>query len=272
MTRSVLFVDDEQRILDGLRRSLRDLRHDWDLRFALGGEAALDALDAGLTVVVSDMRMPDVDGVEVLRAARERAPRAARVILSGNSDRSASRRAAQVAHRFLAKPCESGVLQALLPALAACTEAAPGLAALGPLPLSQQRVDRLRLLLDRAPAQEDVVALVEQDPALTLTVLHVACCSFFAAARECVDVAAAVEHVGPAVLRELLDEPGLLVAVETGPQAVPHPDPTAGALAGLAPVLPQGALRLLLLLRGLPGALADRASAAAAAARTPVRA
>ena len=255
---AALFVDDEQRVLDGLRRGLRGLRHAWDLRFALGGEEAVAALDDDLTVVVSDMRMPGLDGVDVLLAARERAPRAARVILSGNSDRVAARRAALVAHRFLAKPCDSPRLQALLPSLAECVGAGQGVAATIAPVTSCDTITRLRDLLDRGAPPGDVAALVHQDPALALTLLHVAASAFFAPPAVCDDVAAAVEHVGPAVVRELLDEPGLLAR-----DAPPLPlggtgTPTVRALAGLAPLVPAGALGPLLTLWGLePGLVAE---------------
>lgn len=57
--RQVLFVDDEPRILDGLRRMLRPLREEWEMAFAPGGESALAMLEAhSFDVIVSDMRMP----------------------------------------------------------------------------------------------------------------------------------------------------------------------------------------------------------------------
>lgn len=55
----ILFVDDEQHVLDGLKNILRRERKKWDMVFALGGKAALSELERGpFDVVVSDMRMP----------------------------------------------------------------------------------------------------------------------------------------------------------------------------------------------------------------------
>ena len=66
--RRVLFVDDEPRILEGLRRMLRSQRHDWEMAFAPGGEAALAMLETlPFDVIVSDMRMPGIDGAACRR-------------------------------------------------------------------------------------------------------------------------------------------------------------------------------------------------------------
>jgi len=83
----VLFVDDEQGILDGLRRMLRPLRHEWEMTFATGGEQGLAALAAHpFDVVVSDMRMPVMNGLEFLVHVRERYPAVVRIILSGYAE------------------------------------------------------------------------------------------------------------------------------------------------------------------------------------------
>ncbi len=72
----VLFVDDEQAILDGLRNSLRKERKRWDMSFALGGQQALEAMkQTPADVVITDMRMPGMDGAELLRQIQRDFPR-----------------------------------------------------------------------------------------------------------------------------------------------------------------------------------------------------
>jgi YesN/AraC family two-component response regulator len=84
----ILFVDDEPRILGGMRRMLRTYRDRWDMSFAEGGEAALVALrDRPCDVIISDYRMPGMNGAQLLEHVRSEFPATARVILSGQTTR-----------------------------------------------------------------------------------------------------------------------------------------------------------------------------------------
>jgi CheY-like chemotaxis protein len=103
----VLFIDDEPRILDGLRRSLRGKRAEWEMAFAPDGAAALELLaQAPYDVVVSDMRMPEMNGAELLTRVSERHPEVARVVLSGHIEPEAVIQVAVAGHRFLTKPSD----------------------------------------------------------------------------------------------------------------------------------------------------------------------
>jgi YesN/AraC family two-component response regulator len=70
-----LFVDDEPRILDGLRRMLRGMRGEWDMHFAARGAAALDLLgQRPFEVLITDMRMPGMTGGELLVKVKQLHP------------------------------------------------------------------------------------------------------------------------------------------------------------------------------------------------------
>ncbi len=116
----VLCVDDEPAVLDGLARSLRG---QFDLTTATGGAAGLEILrDQGpFAVVLADLRMPGMDGVAFLQRARELAPRAVPVLLTGETDLHTAMGAVNEAHifGFLSKPCRrSALLQTLQAAVA----------------------------------------------------------------------------------------------------------------------------------------------------------
>ena len=112
MNRRVLFVDDEPNVLHAFERQLRRQRLTVDT--AVGGEAglALLATQGPYAVVVSDMRMPGMDGVEVLTRAKDVAPDAVRIMLTGVADQQTAIDAINEGSifRFLTKPCPANAL------------------------------------------------------------------------------------------------------------------------------------------------------------------
>src|SRR5262245_875610 len=99
MTR-VLFVDDDTNILKGLERQLRPMRGEWEMSFAAGPREAIALFDkTPFDVVVSDMRMPEMTGTELLERIRDSHPAVARIVLSGHSKLESAVRSAGIAHQ-----------------------------------------------------------------------------------------------------------------------------------------------------------------------------
>jgi serine/threonine-protein kinase len=101
----ILFVDDEQRVLTAMRAMFR---RDYEVHVANSGAEALEILrEHAIDVVVSDQRMPEMTGVEVLKEARQIAPSAMRILLTGYADLAAIEDAINDSEvfRYLMKPC-----------------------------------------------------------------------------------------------------------------------------------------------------------------------
>lgn len=112
MKKRVLFVDDEVNILQGLRRMLRNMGDRWEMFFAGGGEEALDIISRkGIDIVVSDMRMPGMDGAQLMDKVMNLYPNIIRIILSGYSDQELILKSVKYTHQFLVKPCDPEVLK-----------------------------------------------------------------------------------------------------------------------------------------------------------------
>ena len=112
MNKKILFVDDEEKILHGLQRSLYSLKDQYDLFFELSGRDGLDLLSKEkIDVVVTDMRMPEMNGLQFLEKVREKHPEVVRIILSGFSDRDMILKSIELAHQYLSKPCDIEVLK-----------------------------------------------------------------------------------------------------------------------------------------------------------------
>src|SRR5580704_10000807 len=113
----VLCVDDEPRVVEGL---VLHLRKDYEVHTALSGAEALKVLKelGGAAVVVSDMRMPGMDGATLLHHVMSVFPDATRILLTGEAGRDAAIDAVNKAHifRFLIKPCPPEQLKAAVEA------------------------------------------------------------------------------------------------------------------------------------------------------------
>lgn len=105
----ILFVDDDPYVLAALSIALRPEESPWELVFALGGEAGLAHLQADTyDVLVSELRMANVDGVTLFTYAREHSPSTVRVALSAWVYPGVE------AHIAIIKPCRlSELLEAL---------------------------------------------------------------------------------------------------------------------------------------------------------------
>lgn len=126
MTR-IIFVDDEPNVLMGLKDALRKQRRIWDMTFVEGGQQALDYLSQNsVDIIVSDMRMPQMDGAVLLETVRDLYPHMTRLVLSGHSERDQLLRASAVAHQYLSKPCNGQILRDSLASLVSARERSPG--------------------------------------------------------------------------------------------------------------------------------------------------
>ncbi len=117
MTERILCVDDEPNILQAYQRQLRKR---FSIEIALGGEEALDAVknNGPFAVIVSDMRMPVINGVDLLKRVKTIAPETVRMMLTGNSDQQTALEAVNDGHvfRFMTKPCPPDVFAKALEA------------------------------------------------------------------------------------------------------------------------------------------------------------
>jgi Predicted signal transduction protein len=111
----ILFVDDELNILQGLKRMLRPMRQEWEMEFVSNGQEALDMMSKSrFDVLVSDMRMPKMDGCELLHNVTKRHPECIRIILSGHSDHELILGSVKHAHQYLMKPCDAEVVKLVI--------------------------------------------------------------------------------------------------------------------------------------------------------------
>jgi len=214
MTRKrILFVDDEAAILASLSNLLRKDRHRWDLVFAAGGpEAARHIERERFDVIITDMRMPDLDGAELLALVKARWPSTARIMLSGHAESDAVMRALPLVHQFISKPCDVKTLRGVIERCCADTGVGPDrsiAATIGNLPRlpslpSAYEEMRVALANPRCTTPQ-LVAIIERDPALAAKTLHVANTSYFGTGQAVCSIPAAFATVGVEMMRQLVE-------------------------------------------------------------------
>ena len=210
--RRILFVDDETPVLEGLQLRLRPLRTKWEMTFVDSGVKALAELEkAAYDVIVSDMRMPAMDGAELLRIVSERRPQIVRIVLSGFSDLRQTIRLVPIAHQYLSKPCEPERLENTVERCLALQELLqePRLRALvgriRRLPALPSTFAKLQQTMAKESAgARDVAAIVAQDSVIAAKVLQMVNSAFFRLSRRITNIEQAVNYLGFTSVRNLV--------------------------------------------------------------------
>lgn len=209
--KNILFVDDEPNILSGLKRMLRSLREEFEMFFAESGTKALQLMDEhNFDIVVSDMRMPGMDGATLLQKVLIQHPHAIRIMLTGQADEESILRTVNVVHQFLAKPCDPDTLKSVIKRASALHDAmdngnlknlVSGIDQLPSLPEVYTRLEKK--LKDPETNVSDVAAIIEEDVAMSAKVLQLVNSSFFGLFQKAESPARAVSLLGLDTIKAL---------------------------------------------------------------------
>jgi CheY-like chemotaxis protein len=198
----VLFVDDDTALLDGLRARLHALRSQWEMVFVENGPRAVAELEQRpVDVIVADVRMPTMDGVELLEIVRDRWPHTIRIVLSGCAEEGQSGRLLSVVHQYISKPCKVDQLES---AIGRCMQLRdvlnqPPLQALvgrtAHLPAMPRTCTSLRTAMaDPDVSAREVARIIHEDSAVAAKVLQLVNSAFFRLARRITSIEQAVSY------------------------------------------------------------------------------
>jgi putative nucleotidyltransferase with HDIG domain len=209
---AILFVDDEPLVLEGLKRMLRVERGHWDMQFVRSGAEALRWMEnKAFDAVVSDLRMPGMDGAELLSQVMERHPHMVRIVLSGEMDRDLTFKTVHCAHQYLAKPCDADTLKSTLARALALRRLVndrrlktllPRLSALPSLPKLYTEI----MAEIQAPNSsfKRVGELIARDVSMTAKILQIINSAFFGLARRIANSQEAVSLLGYDTVKALV--------------------------------------------------------------------
>jgi HD-like signal output (HDOD) protein len=212
MRKRLLFVDDEAMILDGLRRALHGMRGEWDMQFVDSAAAALHALEQEpCDAIVTDMRMPVMDGAQLLEMVKQHHPGTIRMVLSGQSSKAAVLRSISPAHQFLSKPCnpqelvlrlgEAFAMRDLLAnqslkTIVSCLRSIPSLPT-----IYEELTAALRL---EDPSLVQIERIISKDVAMAAKILQLANSAFIGSCGRVSSLLQAVSLIGTETVRTLV--------------------------------------------------------------------
>lgn len=207
----VLFVDDEPRILTGFRRSFHHKKDQWEIFFASSGEEALQLLEKEkCKVIVTDMRMPQIDGATLLQTVQNLYPDMIRVILSGQTELEMLMRNISVAHQFLIKPCSPEYLEEIIDR--SCTlqdnlhseELKKLIGKLDKLPSLPKTYQALYIALsDPNVTFEEIASIFEKDIAISAKLIQFANSAYFCLPYKTNNIIQAISLIGMDMIRNL---------------------------------------------------------------------
>jgi HD-like signal output (HDOD) protein/CheY-like chemotaxis protein len=211
-TKRILFVDDEPNVLLGLQRLLRAYRQEWEMVFVNSGDEALELLTREkFNVIVSDLRMPRMGGIQLLEVVQKKYPEMIRFILSGNTNTDLILQSVNAAHQFLAKPCDADFLQQAIARAFSLRElfkssvissiVKDGAA----LPTLPDLYYKLSAVLAAPDSSAEMIAdIISRDVSMSAKILQLVNSAFFGLSRRVDSISHAVSLLGAETINSLL--------------------------------------------------------------------
>lgn len=207
----ILFVDDEPKVLEGLRRMLYPYRNEWQMVFVSSAAEALRQLShSPFDVLVTDVRMPQMSGIELLSQVVERHPQVVRMVLSGMAEKEVTLPSVMLAHQYLDKPCDAATLRAAVervfqlqvildnPALKSLISK---LHSLPSIPTVYTKL--MQALESEDVSPKEIGRIVSQDLAMTAKILQLVNSAFFGPRRPISNPTEAVIYLGADTVKAL---------------------------------------------------------------------
>lgn len=210
--KKVLFVDDEAVLLELYPLAFESEGDRWEINVAPSGREALAMMEQGaMDVLVSDMRMPGMDGAQLLQEVMRRHPRTSRLILSGYSDCQQVAECLGATHQFLSKPCNLDNLRGTIDRVCAVDSLLMDeklktlVAQLHTLPSLPSLYFRITEAVSSPDSSlDDVGKIIAGDPSMTAKILQLVNSAFFGIARHVANPTEAVQYLGVERVRGLV--------------------------------------------------------------------
>jgi len=212
MKPSIIFVDDDPNVLNGLKRLLYPLRANWDMTFCTGGEQALKTMEKKpYDVIVTDLLMSGMSGDKLLEEVYKRHPKTIRIVLSGYANTELTLKTARIVHHSIAKPARSEELKSVIERMLELRGVVSNqkiqeiITQSDNLPiLPRVRREILAELNAEEPALDKLADLISQDMGLSVTMIKLVNSAFFGLPIRVTSPAHAVHLLGLDIISGLV--------------------------------------------------------------------
>lgn len=210
---SVLFVDDDINVINGIKRILYKYRDRWKMYFVSSGEKAIEILSLkNIDVLVCDIMMPGVSGYEVLQYTYEKHPHVIRFILSGYHDEELILRSTKYAHQYLQKPISPEVIIKKINSavftrgyLNNNPELIKYISSIREIPGIPELYIKINTMLsDENTSTIKIAETIAEEPSLVAKILHIANSGFFGISQRVTNLETAISYLGINLLKALI--------------------------------------------------------------------
>jgi HD-like signal output (HDOD) protein len=208
----ILFVEDNELLLELYGNLLLDERKNWDTSLAPDAESALKLLEKSpFDVVVSDMQMPGMNGIELLTEVRKLYPQSSRIIISGFSDQAAAADSLNCTHLFIPKPFDVKILRSTLARISSLDaylkdDKLRGLAGkMRTMPsFPKLYLEIIQEIESPTSSIQGIANIVAKDPGITAKILQVVNSAALGLSEPVSDPVEAVQQLGMSTVRSLV--------------------------------------------------------------------
>ncbi len=212
MTRTILFVDDDDNIINGIKRMLRKERERWQSYYVNSGEKALKLMDnTAIDLIVTDMMMPGMTGEQLLQKVADKFPSTVRMVLSGYADDDALKTAVNVSHQYLTKPCTPELLKEAIAQVFTIQDCISNpvlrdnIGDINQLPSLPRIYQELQQEINTQNSDaHSIAAIISRDMALSAKLLQIVNSPFFGMQRKISNLDEAINIIGTKKLSHLV--------------------------------------------------------------------
>ncbi|MCD6117227.1 HDOD domain-containing protein [bacterium] len=210
--KNILLVDDEPNVLSGLKRMLYPMHSIWNVQTAESGKLALEKMiSIPFDVLITDMRMPEMNGLELLTQVKERYPDIIRIVLSGHSDREIILKSVNIVHQYLSKPCSADTIKTTIERVLAIKNLLQSskirtvVSSLQQLPSLPELYTNIMAEIQKDEPSINVVAeIISEDISMSAKVLQLVNSAFFSLPRHISSIQNAVNLLGLETISSLV--------------------------------------------------------------------